>query len=252
MCVVWNGSMKKALTPHLRRLTRREALGALGATSAALTLINCGSSPTAADSTTTSTTTTTTGTTNAACAVSPTETIGPYPSIANFIRSDIREGKTGVPVTLTITVVNASSNCSPVSGAVVDIWQCDADGHYSEYAQQGYNGTTQTFLRGIQTTDASGNVTFTTIYPGWYAGRATHIHVEVTVNGRAVKVTQIAFPESVTAAVYSSGVYATKGQNPTSNAGDMVFADSVSSETAAISGSPSSGYTATFTVGVSL
>jgi len=244
--------MKKALTPHLRRLTRREALGALGATSAALTLINCGSSPTAADSTTTSTTTTTTGTTNAACAVSPTETIGPYPSIANFIRSDIREGKTGVPVTLTITVVNASSNCSPVSGAIVDIWQCDADGHYSEYAQQGYNGTTQTFLRGIQTTDASGIVTFTTIYPGWYAGRATHIHVEVTVNGKAVKVTQIAFPESVTAAVYSSGVYAAKGQNPTSNAGDMVFADSVSSETATISGSPSGGYTATFTVGVSM
>lgn len=95
-------------------------------------------------------------------------------------------------------------------------------------------------------------MTFTTIYPGWYAGRATHIHVEVTVNGRAVKVTQIAFPESVTAAVYASAVYAAKGQNPTSNAGDMVFADSVSSETAAISGSPSSGYTATFTVGVSL
>jgi len=65
-------------------------------------------------------------------------------------------------------------------------------------------------------------------------------------------VTQIAFPESVTAAVYSSGVYAAKGQNPTSNAGDMVFADSVSSETATISGSPSGGYTATFTVGVSM
>ena len=72
------------------------------------------------------------------------------------------------------------------------------------------------------------------------------------MNGRAVKVTQIAFPESVTAAVYASSVYAAKGQNPTSNAGDMVFSDSVSAETATISGSPGSGYTATLTVGVSL
>jgi protocatechuate 3,4-dioxygenase beta subunit len=232
-------------TPGVKTVTRRQALGALGAT---LSLVNCSSSPTAADATTT----TTTGTTNATCAAAPTETLGPYPSIANFIRSDIREGKTGVPVTLTITVVNANSNCAPVSGAVVDIWQCDAEGHYSEYAQQGYNGTSETFLRGIQTTDPSGNVTFTTVYPGWYAGRATHIHVEVTANGKAVKVTQIAFPESVTAAVYASSVYASKGQNPTSNSSDMVFADSLSSETATISGSPSSGYTATFTVGVSV
>jgi protocatechuate 3,4-dioxygenase beta subunit len=69
-----------------------------------------------------------------------------------------------------------------------------------------------------ESTDANGRVTFTTIYPGWYQGRATHIHVEVTVAGRSVKVTQIAFPEDVTAAVYRSGVYASKGQNPTTNA----------------------------------
>ena len=86
--------------------------------------------------------------------------------------------------------------------------------------------------------------------PGWYTGRATHIHVEVQVNGRSVKVTQIAFPESVTAAVYATGVYAAKGQNPTSNCGDMVFADSIAQETAALSGSASGGYTATFTINV--
>jgi protocatechuate 3,4-dioxygenase beta subunit len=169
-----------------------------------------------------------------------------------LIRSDIREGKSGTPVTLAITVVNVNSNCAAVANAIVDIWQCDAEGHYSQYSQPGFNGTSQTFLRGIQTTDSSGRVTFTTIYPGWYQGRATHIHVEVTVTGQSVKVTQIAFPETVTAAVYASGVYAAKGQNPTSNSGDMVFSDSLSSELASVTGDPTSGYSATFTVGVSL
>lgn len=134
----------------------------------------------------------------------------------------------------------------------MDVWQCHAEGRYSQYSQPGVNGTSQTFLRGIQTTDANGRVTFTTIYPGWYQGRATHIRVEVTVNGRSVKVTQIAFPESVTAAVYATGVYAAKGQNPTSNTGDMVFADSVASELATVAGDPAGGYSATFTVGVAL
>jgi protocatechuate 3,4-dioxygenase beta subunit len=235
----------------LRKVTRREALAVLGAAgAAAAAAVGCGSeaSPT---SPTTTTTTATTGT-SAACAVSPSETIGPYPSLSEFMRSDIREGKGGTPVTLTITVVNVNNSCAAVANAMVDIWQCDAEGHYSQYSQQGYDGRSQTFLRGIQTTDSSGRVAFTTIYPGWYAGRATHIHVEVTVNGQSVKVTQIAFPESVTSAVYASGVYAAKGQNPTSNTGDMVFADSLSSELATVTGDPTSGYAATFTVGVSL
>jgi protocatechuate 3,4-dioxygenase beta subunit len=154
---------------------------------------------------------------------------------------------------LTITIVNSNNSCSPVANAAVDIWQCDAQGNYSEYAQPGYNGTGQTFLRGIQTTDASGRVTFTTVFPGWYQGRATHIHVEVKVNNSVVKVTQIAFADNVIAAVYASGVYAAKGQNPTSNSGDMVFTDSLASEMATITGGDTTnGYTAAFTVGVSV
>lgn len=236
------------LHEYLKKISRREALGMLSAAAGAV--VACGDSPTSPTSTTT-TTTPATGT-GAACAVSPSETIGPYPSLTDLIRSDIREGKSGAPLTLTITVVNANSNCAAVANAIVDIWQCDADGHYSQYSQPGFNGTSQTFLRGIQTTDGSGRVTFTTIYPGWYQGRATHIHVEVTVNGRSVKVTQIAFPETVTSAVYATGVYAAKGQNPTSNSGDMVFSDSLSSELATVSGDPTAGYAATFTVGVAL
>jgi protocatechuate 3,4-dioxygenase beta subunit len=234
-----------------QRLTRREALGMLGATGAALSMVRCGETPTGPSTVEAAAATTTTGG-SAACAVSPSETVGPYPSLTDMFRSDIREGRSGAPLTLTIAVVNVNNGCSPVSGANVEIWQCDADGHYSQYSQQGYNGVLQTYLRGIQTSDGSGRVTFTTIYPGWYQGRATHIHVDVAMNGRSVKVTQIAFPESVTAALYATGVYAARGQNPTGNSRDNVFADSVASEMAEITGSPTTGYSATFTVGVAV
>src|SRR5262249_9837320 len=96
----------------------------------------------------------------------------------------------------------------------------------------------------------NGEATFTTIYPGWYGGRATHIHVEVYVNGRSVKVTQMAFPESITAAVYATGVYAAKGQNPQSNASDNVFSDGTTTEMATLTGSTASGYIATRQVGI--
>jgi protocatechuate 3,4-dioxygenase beta subunit len=181
--------------------------------------------------------------------VSPNETIGPYPSLADFTRSDIRENKQGLPLTLTITVVNTNAACAPVAGAVVDIWQCDADGNYSQYGSE----RNLTYLRGLQTTDATGKVTFVTIYPGWYQGRATHIHVEVTINGRSAKVTQIAFPEDVTAQVYRTGVYASSGQNPTTNARDNVFSDGVADELITLTGGDATnGFMGTFQVGIAL
>jgi protocatechuate 3,4-dioxygenase beta subunit len=243
------------------RLSRREALGMLGVAGAAVTAACNGqtpTSPTVTTSTGTTGTTTTTTTnptptpnpgTTAACAVSPNETIGPYPSLQDFTRSDIRENKQGLPLTLTISVVNTNAGCAPVSGAVVDIWQCDADGNYSQYGSE----RNLTYLRGLQTTDSNGRVTFVTIYPGWYQGRATHIHVEVTANGRSVKVTQIAFPEDVTAQVYRTGVYASSGQNPTTNSRDNVFSDGVADEMVTLtSGDTTNGYTGTFQVGVAL
>ncbi len=233
-----------------KRVSRREAIGMLGVAGAALSIGCNGESPTSPTSITTTTTTTITPPTGASstCALSPTETIGPYPSLTDLIRSDIREGRRGLQVTLAITVVNFTSACAPVSGAVVEVWQCDANGDYSQYG----TARAETFLRGIQTTDASGRVTFTTVYPGWYQGRATHIHVEVTVNGRSVKVTQIAFPENVTAAVYGTGVYAARGQNPTTNARDGIFADSLSEELATLVGDTTNGYTATYQLGVAM
>ena len=227
-----------------KRIGRREAIAVLGAAGVALAA-GCGSTST---SPTTSGTIDAAGTSSAACAVTPTETIGPYPSLTDLFRSDIREGKGGTPMTLTITVVNTNSGCSPVAGANVEIWQCDAAGNYSQYGTQ----TAQTYLRGIQTTDGNGQVTFTTVFPGWYQGRATHIHVEVVRNGASVKATQIAFPESVNDAVYGTGVYASRGSNPTRNTADGIFADSINSELASISGDAASALTATFRIGVSV
>ena len=229
-----------------RTMNRRQALGAMSAAGAALAL-GCGENGVSSPSTG-GTTTSSGSSTNSTCSVSPTETVGPYPSLTDMFRSDVREGKGGTTLNLKIVVVNANSACAPVANANVEIWQCDATGNYSQYGTQ----TTQTYLRGMQTTNSSGEVNFTTIYPGWYQGRATHIHVEVTMNGRSVKVTQMAFDESVNRAVYATGVYASRGANPTANASDMVFSDSLSSELITPTGSPTSGFSATFQVGVSL
>jgi len=250
------------MAPTNRRLSRRHVLEALSLAGAAV-VTACTSSPTSASSTgstTTTAATTTTGgsSTPASCAVTAEETAGPYPDrigmIGNqaFFRQDITEGKSGLPLTLTLAIVNVRQNCAAIANASVEIWQCDASGNYSEYAQPGYDGTGQTFLRGLQTTNASGQVSFRTIYPGWYMGRATHIHVQVFVNGTVVKTTQVAFPEAVSAAVYRTGVYAAKGLNATSNASDNVFSDGTGTEMAALTGDASSGYTATLTVGVSV
>lgn len=237
------------------RLTRREALEALGAVAAVAWTAACSSDSTASP---TSPSSTTSGTTSSSCAVTPSETEGPYPDHLGMInnqayyRRDITEGKPGLPLSLVLTIVNTNQNCQALANAVVEVWQCDATGNYSEYSQPGFNGTGQTFLRGLQTTDSNGQVTFTTIYPGWYAGRATHIHVDVFINGAIVKTTQIAFPESTTAAVYATGVYAAKGLNSTTNASDNVFSDGTSRELATLSGSTTTGYTATLTIGVAI
>jgi len=161
-----------------------------------------------------------------------------------FYRQDITEGKPGTPLTVALTVVRVASGCTPVADATIEVWHCDHSGGYSEYTTAG------TYLRGLQKTDASGKAAFTTIYPGWYQGRATHIHLEVFVNGASVKTTQLAFPEDVTAAVYTQGVYASRGQNPTTNSRDGVFSDGVASELATMSGSPASGYTAALQIGI--
>ena len=188
--------------------------------------------------------------------LTPQETAGPYPldlhSTPSFFRSDITEGKAGVPLTLTLTILHQTG--APLASARVDVWQCDKDGVYSGYQQPGANTVGQTFMRGIQLTDASGKVTFKTVYPGWYAGRITHIHFQVYLNNGLVATSQLAFPDDATRAVYSSALYAAHGQNSTvqSFAQDNVFSDGTAHEMLALTGSIETGFAATMTAVVAV
>lgn len=164
-----------------------------------------------------------------ACVLIPQETAGPFPlnlsTNQDYFRQDITEGKTGQPLNLKLKVVNINDGCAPISQARVDVWHCDADGVYSGYANQngGVNAQGQTFCRGIQLSDANGEVSFLTIYPGWYPGRATHIHFQVYLNNGLIATSQLAFPEEINQVVHQTGVYTSQGQNPTKNTDDGIF-----------------------------
>lgn len=198
------------------------------------------------------------------CTVSPTETEGPFPTKtpSSLVRSDIKDDRTGVAFTIKINLKNKNNSCAALAGVLVDIWHCDKDGNYSEYGGTGMQSTNYTsvhFLRGRQTTDSTGLVTFTSIFPGWYSGRATHIHVHVyTASGSSLLVTQISFPEgssSAVATVNGSGGTSygyNKGMSGyTYNANDNVFSDDTAGiELSTVSGSLSAGYTLTHTINV--
>ncbi|MFV0605447.1 MAG: intradiol ring-cleavage dioxygenase [Niabella sp.] len=185
------------------------------------------------------------------CATTPTETEGPYPtkSPSSLVQSDIRGDRTGVTLTVKITVNNKNSNCAALPNAIVDIWHCDALGAYSEYSS-GY--TASHWLRGRQTTDANGLVTFTSIFPGWYPGRAPHIHVHIfNASGTSLLITQIAFPTDICNAVYTTASpYSGHGTQDTQNSTDGIFRDSLTSELATVTGSVSAGYTLTHVITV--
>lgn len=157
------------------------------------------------------------------CTLYPRQTEGPFYLDLGTLRRDLTEGRPGTPLSLALRVVDAAS-CAPLAGAVVDVWHCDAEGVYSGYPGQlgGVDTRGQTFLRGSQVTDAEGRVRFDTIYPGWYPGRTTHVHFKVRVGRTQEATSQLYFPEDVTAAIYSSGPYAARGQKDTSNASDGV------------------------------
>lgn len=199
----------------------------------------------------------TSGSTSGTCTATASETEGPFPtkSPASLVSNDITSDRTGTKLTVNITIQNKNNSCEGLAGALVDIWHCDAAGNYSEYGGTGMQSTNYTsvhFLRGRQTTDANGLVTFTSIYPGWYSGRAVHIHVHVyNASGKSLLVTQIAFPEEISKVVFAQGVYASHGQADTTNAKDNVFGDGVSTELSTVTGSVSAGYVLTHAIVVS-
>ncbi|MEZ0128304.1 intradiol ring-cleavage dioxygenase [Flavobacterium sp. LBUM151] len=190
------------------------------------------------------------------CTVSPAETKGPFPikTPSQLVLENIKSDRIGVALLINLTIQNQSKDCAPLEGILVDVWHCDKDGNYSEYggtSMQQTDYTTVHFLRGRQTSDVNGNVSFISIFPGWYQGRAPHVHVEVlTASGSSLLVTQIAFPENVTSEVYSSTNYAAHGQADTSNTRDNVFSDSLSNELATLTGNLTDGYTLSKTITV--
>ena len=201
----------------------------------------------------------------------PTVTEGPYWVDEKLFRADIRTDpatgvtKTGIPLTMVINVQNLSGGaCTPLAGAYVDIWHCDAKGIYSDVAQSynpgGGTGTVNTngqkFLRGYQISDENGQVKFTTVYPGWYTGRTIHIHVRVrTYNGSAVLsnfVSQIFFDEAANNTVLSDALYSRTSARDTPKDRDNIYnVTNKDRMMSALTGSNATGYTATITMGAS-
>jgi protocatechuate 3,4-dioxygenase beta subunit len=206
------------------------------------------------------------GSGSGSCIVTPEEVEGPYPYVGGEItnplnRADVTGGQTGVPLALAFTVVNTNNNCALVSNARVDIWHCNKDGYYSGYGNQNggslglQNYVGQTWLRGYQLTDAAGKATINTVYPGWYQGRATHIHLEVFINNVLKKTGQITFAETISDVVHVSSLYAAHGTNTQRNANDGIFNNSatdLANETVALTGSVAAGYSGSYTIGIAL
>lgn len=263
-------------------LDRRAALRWFAAAGgSALPLVGCGggggdsgTAASAATATTTATGTTTTATTSSStsCAVIPEETAGPYPgdgsnganalTLSGIVRRDIRTSlgtgnmAAGVLLTVTLELVNTASSCAPLSGYAIYLWHATREGLYSMYST---GVTAENFLRGVQVSDSSGLVTFSTIFPGCYDGRMPHIHLEVypsaavaTQASAKIKTTQLGFPVATLNEVYTSAGYGSSVTNLAriSYATDNVFSDGTSLQIASMTGNATAGYTAALRLGI--
>ncbi len=258
-----------------RILTRREVLSLIGAAGAVL-LAGCSgdnktsqatSAATQAPATQTaavsqatsvpaSSSASTTGAAVPACVVKPALTEGPYFVDEKLNRADIRSDPTtgtlkpGAPLTLTFNVSKMANNaCAFLSGASIDVWHCDALGVYSDATDPSFNTRGQKFLRGYQVTDQAGKATFTTIYPGWYQGRAVHIHFKVRSRNSEFT-SQLFFDDALSAQVFAAAPYAQKGSSGwLKNSGDDIFRQSNNLLTLQVTKN-GDAYAATFDIGM--
>jgi protocatechuate 3,4-dioxygenase beta subunit len=257
--------------PIGRVLTRREVLALFGAAAGASVLAACSpgsllggsanpsaASPSASASAATAAAAASASAAVPSCVVRPALTEGPYFVDEMLQRSDITSDpgdgsvRPGVPLTLTFMVSHVQgSSCTPLVGALVDVWHCDATGVYSDVA--GSQGTK--FLRGYQLTDANGAARFATIYPGWYQGRAVHIHFKIRTAPQADSAheftSQLFFDDALSDAVFANQAYSARGQRTTRNANDGIFGASGGQLTLAPTPS-GDGYAATFDIGVQI
>jgi len=218
------------------KLSRRETLLAAGGLIAAALIqgvASAGSGPAAVASGAIS------------CVLAPEMTEGPFYVPHEHVRRNITEGRPGIPLELRLRVVDAST-CRPIEGALVDIWHADALGVYSG-APANDPGTN--FMRGVQKTGGGGLVRFETVYPGWYRGRAVHIHVKAHVGGSVVHTGQLFFDDALTDAVYKRPPYSRRGPRDTRNASDSIFRNGGSRSMLAVV-KRGSGYRAGIAMGV--
>jgi protocatechuate 3,4-dioxygenase beta subunit len=249
-----------ATSDHLDHsgLTRRHVLGAAGAGGVALLFAGIGTTsggrllkglrPDTAEAAATS------------CVMTPAKTVGPYFVDEKLNRSDVRSDtstgavQAGVPLTLKMQIFDADNGCAPVQGATVDIWHAGATGLYSDEAANGTAG--QNWLRGYQTTDSDGLVTFTTVYPGWYSGRAVHIHFKVRIYDGSTETleftSQMFFTDAMNTAVFKNNApYNTRSATPdTLDTKDGILGSDAATLTLDPTPDGSGGYTADFSVGV--
>jgi len=262
--------------PVGRLLSRRDALKLLGLGGAALlsacstggtaTSMPTAALPTAAvtaASTQAAATAASTAVTALDCVVKPEMTIGPYFVDGMLNRSDVRtdsaggEVKAGLPLTLNIVVARVENNaCAPLEGAQVDIWHCDAAGQYSGVTDRGFQTTGQDFLRGYQVTGADGRAQFQTIYPGWYSGRAVHIHFTIrtaAADGNAYQFTsQFFFDDALSDQMYMLEPYAAKGQRDTLNSRDSIYSSGGDQLLLNLQGDLTNGFTTGMNIGLDL
>lgn len=261
-------------------LGRRRLLGLVGGLGVAGALAACGQTATGSTATPAASSTSASAAASASASAStssgsvvevPDETTGPYPGDGSngpnslddsgIVRRDIRSSydistnvAEGVPLTIRLTAREAATG-NALAGAAVYLWHCNRDGKYSLYTLPGEN-----YLRGVQETDSSGTVEFTSIYPAAYDGRWPHIHFEVyasladaTSSGPIVKTSQIALPKEACDAVYGTTGYEASVANlaRTSLTRDMVFGDDGGiHQIASMGGDVAGGYTAALTIGV--
>jgi protocatechuate 3,4-dioxygenase beta subunit len=253
-------------------IDRRRMLKLIGFTGAGLLLAGCGPSTDGSPGAASATSASSGGGTEAGCVPIPEETAGPYPgdgsngpdalSQSGIVRSDIRSSfdqysgtAEGVPLTIRMTIQDASNGCEPLAGAAAYLWNCDREGNYSMYTI-----TDQNYLRGMQEAGSDGVVTFESIYPACYSGRWPHIHFEVypnlaaaTDDANKIATSQIALPEDVCNAVFATDGYEQSIQNiaQITLQSDNVFGDDGGArQLGQVTGDLEQGYTVELTVPV--
>jgi protocatechuate 3,4-dioxygenase beta subunit len=242
-------------------LNRRDALKLLGLGSAAALLAACAPDLATGSSAPTAGASATQAITNSgalpACVVRPELTEGPYFVDEMLNRSDIRSDPTdgsvsdGAPLNLSFNVSQVgSSGCTPLAGAQVDIWHCDSNGVYSDAQDQSFNTVGRKFLRGYRVTDTNGLAQFITIYPGWYNGRAVHIHFKIRINNHEFT-SQLFFDDAFTDQVYLQEPYAKRGPRTRMNEDDNIYQSGGSLLVLNVTPN-AAGYAAAFDIGVQI